>query len=66
VFADSGHFPQLDAPDRFAELLADFIATTEPATHDVETVRARLERGAAGRRSRRARAKSQASRSARG
>jgi pimeloyl-ACP methyl ester carboxylesterase len=42
IFEGSGHFPQLDDPERFAELLADFVASTEPATHDAETVRARL------------------------
>lgn len=42
LFEDAGHFPQLDDPLRFAELLADFLATTDPATHDVETARARL------------------------
>lgn len=31
VFADSGHFPQLDEPERFLEVVRDFIATTEPA-----------------------------------
>ncbi len=28
LFQGAGHFPQLDEPDRFAELLRDFIATT--------------------------------------
>lgn len=42
IFNGAGHFPQLDDPLRFAELLTDFIATTEPATHDAEAVRARL------------------------
>jgi pimeloyl-ACP methyl ester carboxylesterase len=42
IFEGSGHFPQLDDPLRFAELLAEFIASTEPVTHDAETVRARL------------------------
>ncbi len=31
VFADSGHFPQLDEPERFLDVLLDFIDTTEPA-----------------------------------
>ena len=30
VFEDSGHFPQLDEPKRFVEVLSEFIATTEP------------------------------------
>ena len=42
LFEESGHFPQLDDPLRFAELLADFVAATTPATHDAETARLRL------------------------
>jgi pimeloyl-ACP methyl ester carboxylesterase len=42
VFEDSGHFPQLDDPVRFADLLADFVAATDAAVHDPDTVRARL------------------------
>ena len=34
IFARSGHFPQLDEPDRFVELLEAFIAETEPARLD--------------------------------
>jgi pimeloyl-ACP methyl ester carboxylesterase len=34
VFARSGHFPQLDEPERFLHVLADFIDTTEPAALD--------------------------------
>jgi pimeloyl-ACP methyl ester carboxylesterase len=30
LFQGAGHFPHLDEPDRFAELLRDFIATTRP------------------------------------
>jgi hypothetical protein len=48
VFAGSGHFPQLDEPERFAALLTDFIATTEPLEFDRAQIRGRvLERGAA-------------------
>jgi pimeloyl-ACP methyl ester carboxylesterase len=36
VFADSGHFPQLDEPERFIEVLVDFMDSTEPATLDAE------------------------------
>jgi len=39
VFSDAGHWPHLDDPKRFAGLLLDFIATTEPATHDLESWR---------------------------
>jgi pimeloyl-ACP methyl ester carboxylesterase len=42
VFDDAGHFPQLDEPDRFADTLSEFIATTEPARADVAQMRARL------------------------
>ncbi len=31
LFDRAGHFPHLDDPDRFADLLADFIATTDPS-----------------------------------
>ena len=46
VFEGSGHFPQLDDPERFSELLSGFIATTEPAEYDRETLRDRLLAGA--------------------
>jgi pimeloyl-ACP methyl ester carboxylesterase len=41
VFEGSGHFPQLDEPKRFVEVLGEFIATTEPKA---------LEAGRSGRR----------------
>jgi pimeloyl-ACP methyl ester carboxylesterase len=31
VFEGVGHFPHVEAPERFSEVLVDFIATTEPA-----------------------------------
>jgi pimeloyl-ACP methyl ester carboxylesterase len=34
VFSDSGHFPQLDEPERFIDVLTDFIDSTEPAIVD--------------------------------
>jgi pimeloyl-ACP methyl ester carboxylesterase len=34
VFAHSGHFPQLDEPERFLEVLVDFVDSTEPAGLD--------------------------------
>jgi pimeloyl-ACP methyl ester carboxylesterase len=34
VFPKSGHFPQLDEPERVIEVIADFIDTVEPATFD--------------------------------
>jgi pimeloyl-ACP methyl ester carboxylesterase len=36
VFADCGHFPQLDQPERLVERLRRFIASTEPASLGVE------------------------------
>jgi pimeloyl-ACP methyl ester carboxylesterase len=42
VFADSGHFPQLDEPERFLDVVVDFIASTEPAALDAEGWRALL------------------------
>ncbi len=42
-----GHFPQLERPYEFARLLAQFIAETEPAELDTESMRDRLiDRGA--------------------
>jgi len=42
VFDDSGHFPQLDDPMRFARTLSDFIDSTEPANVDADAMRARM------------------------
>ena len=39
VFAEAGHFPFNDDPERFVALLHDFIATTEPADFDDDLVR---------------------------
>ncbi|MEA2200454.1 MAG: hypothetical protein QOI89_1050 [Solirubrobacteraceae bacterium] len=36
VFADSGHFPQLDEPERFLDVVVDFIDSTEPTALDAE------------------------------
>jgi pimeloyl-ACP methyl ester carboxylesterase len=36
VFADSGHFPQLDEPERFLDVLVNFIDSTEPTALDAE------------------------------
>jgi pimeloyl-ACP methyl ester carboxylesterase len=47
VFPRSGHFPQLDEPERFLDVLIDFIDTTEPAALDADGWRARLAAGAA-------------------
>jgi pimeloyl-ACP methyl ester carboxylesterase len=45
VFADSGHFPQLDEPERFLDVLTDFIDSTEPATVDAGRWRQMLRNG---------------------
>jgi pimeloyl-ACP methyl ester carboxylesterase len=42
----AGHFPQAERPAEFARLLADFIATTEPAELSTQTMRERLLAGA--------------------
>jgi len=34
VFDDAGHFPQLEEPVRFAQILRDFMETTEPSEFD--------------------------------
>ncbi len=46
VFENAGHFPHVDEPVRFATLLADFVATTEPARLDASDFRDRLVAGA--------------------
>jgi pimeloyl-ACP methyl ester carboxylesterase len=43
VFESSGHFPQLDEPHRFIDVLVDFIESTDPATLDAEGWRALLD-----------------------
>ena len=42
VFRKAGHWPHLDEPDRFVDVLLDFIATTEPAAHDRDSWRSLL------------------------
>jgi pimeloyl-ACP methyl ester carboxylesterase len=39
VFEGAGHWPHLDDPDRFCDVLLDFMATTEPAQHDLDSWR---------------------------
>jgi len=46
VFAGAGHFPHRADPARFAGLLTEFVAATEPADLRVETLRERLRAGA--------------------
>ena len=45
VFPESGHFPQLDEPERFVDVLSDFINSTEPADLDAAGWRALLKTG---------------------
>jgi alpha-beta hydrolase superfamily lysophospholipase len=47
IFEGAGHFPFRDDPERFAAVLADFIATTEPAQADDDRTRALLRAHAA-------------------
>jgi pimeloyl-ACP methyl ester carboxylesterase len=42
VFEQSRHFPHQDEPVRFAQVLLDFLHTTEPATLDRAGLRQRL------------------------
>ena len=44
-FEGSGHWPQLDDPERFADLLIDFIETTEPYAFDLGRMQGQLRRG---------------------
>ncbi len=46
-FEGSGHWPQLDDPERFAETLIDFIETTEPYEFDLERMQEQLRQGPA-------------------
>jgi len=47
LFPDAGHYPFDEDPERFAAVLSDFIATTEPSVYDEETTRRMLREGAA-------------------
>jgi pimeloyl-ACP methyl ester carboxylesterase len=47
AFQDSGHFPQLDEPDRFVDTVEDWIATTDPAADNSGRFGAVLRRRAA-------------------
>jgi pimeloyl-ACP methyl ester carboxylesterase len=44
VFPEAGHFPQLDEPQRFLDVVGDFMDTTEPARLAPEQWRALLRR----------------------
>ena len=45
VFEESGHFPHHSEPARFLAVLQDFLASTEPSTHDLDTWRTLLRHG---------------------
>jgi pimeloyl-ACP methyl ester carboxylesterase len=45
LFPESGHFPQLDEPERFIDVLGAFIDSTEPAKLDPEGWRELLKAG---------------------
>jgi pimeloyl-ACP methyl ester carboxylesterase len=45
VFEGSGHFPHLDEPQRFLDVLLDFIDSTSPADVDPEEWREMLKTG---------------------
>ena len=51
VLRDAGHMPQEDAPARFAEVVTQFIAETEPSPYNPRTWRRRLIDGPPPRRS---------------
>ena len=45
-FPGAGHYPFDEDPERFAAVLGDFVATTEPSHYDEEEIRRRLREGA--------------------
>ena len=45
IFDGSGHFPFHDDPDRFVEVVEQFIGSTEPAVYDQELLRGLLRTG---------------------
>lgn len=47
VIREAGHFPHEDTPDRFVQILHDFIATTTPSVYDAKTWRRALRSGRA-------------------
>jgi len=44
IFPNAGHFPQLDEPERFLQVLGDFMETTEPSSMPAERWRELLQR----------------------
>ena len=39
IFEGAGHFPHVEQPERFVEVLTDFVATTTPTTRSLDTYR---------------------------
>jgi pimeloyl-ACP methyl ester carboxylesterase len=48
IIPGAGHFPQSEEPERLADLVRDFIQTSEPYAHSPAEARARLRRGPTG------------------
>jgi pimeloyl-ACP methyl ester carboxylesterase len=47
VFPESGHFPQLDEPQRFLDTVTGFIESTAPSVFDLDQLRELLQHGQA-------------------
>ncbi len=47
VFEGAGHFPHAERPERFVEVLTDFLDTTQPAALTADVWRERVQSGAA-------------------
>jgi pimeloyl-ACP methyl ester carboxylesterase len=47
VIPDAGHFPHKDDPERFGQIVRDFVRSTKPATYSRARFRALLKSGAA-------------------
>jgi hypothetical protein len=45
IFPKSGHFPFHDDPDRFIDLVEEFIDSTTPADYDQDALRELLRKG---------------------
>jgi len=48
IIEGSGHFPHVEAPDRFLRVLLDFLGTTERASIDTENLQHLLQNRATG------------------
>ena len=42
IFDEAGHFPHADDPERFTQLVEDFVAKREPASYDKTRTRRRM------------------------